>query len=412
MKIWPFSRSAPIEQRDSSVTAPDAVMEALWTGSASAASPLSGASALRVPAVAAAVRVISEAAATLYVRVMERGEDGTETEDKNHAVGVLLRGDANSWTSGFELVRDLTAEALTRDWGGMAWVNRVNGEIREVIRYTHAAMAVAYDPRTGEPTYRLDGQVIDPRNVIHVRGPFDRCALTLAAEAIGVAKEMERHAGSLFKNAARPGGVLETPKPLGDESVKKMLKGWSTTQQGSANAGKTPILWDGTTFRPITFNSVDSQFLELRTFQILEIARAFRVPPSMLFELDRATWSNSEQMGFEFLTYTLEPWLRALESALSRVLFSREERARYRIMFDRDDLTRADLTARATAISSLISAKVINPNEGRSWLDLAPYTGGEAFSNPHINTDQANMGHNGGPPLDDDKTEDDDNGSE
>ncbi|WP_275788595.1 phage portal protein [Pararhizobium gei] len=411
MKIWPFSRSAPIEQRDASLSAPDAVMEALWTGSATGAVAISGASALRVPAVAAAVRVISEAAATLDIRIMERAEDGTQTEDKNHPVGILLRGDANSWTSGFELIRDLAADALTRDWGGLAWVNRIGGDIREVIRYMPSAMSVAYDPQTGEPTYRLDGRVIDGRNVIHVRGPFDRSPLTLAAEAIGVAKEMERHAGNLFKNAARPGGVIETPKPLGDAAVKSMLRSWKLSQEGSANAGKTPILWDGTTFKQMSLNSVDSQFLELRTFQILEIARAFRVPPSMLFELDRATWSNSEQMGFEFLTYTLEPWLRALESALTRALLSREDRLRYRIMFDRDDLTRADLTARATAISSLISAKVINPNEGRSWLDLAPYAGGETFSNPHINTDAPGVGHNGGPPIDD-KTEEPGDGSE
>ena len=85
------------------------------------------------------------------------------------------------------------------------------------------------------------------------------------------------------------------------------------------------------------------------------------MPPSMLFQLDRATWSNAEQMGREFLTFTLEPWLRVIEAALSRALLSREERRTHRVLLDRDDLTRADLTARATAISSLISAKVRIP---------------------------------------------------
>lgn len=74
-------------------------------------------------------------------------------------------------------------------------------------------------------------------------------------------------------------------------------------------------------------------------------------------------------------------------------------------MFDRDDLTRADLTARATAISSLISAKVINPNEARSWLDLARYEGGDEFSNPHINPNAPGVDHNGGPPIDDEPPE-------
>ncbi|MGA1804433.1 phage portal protein [Rhizobium sp. HT1-10] len=378
----------------------DGVLHALWSGQSSGSVAVSGAAALRVPAVASAVRVISEAAATLDIRVVEVQADGTETPIPGHPVAAILTGDANPWTSGFELIRDLCADGLTRDWGGLAYVNRVRGEIREVIRYQPGAINVTYDPWTAEPTYRMDGQIVDIRNVVHVRCPFDRSPLTLAAEAIGVAQQMERHAAMLFKNGARPGGVIQTPKPLGDEGVRKMIKSWRAAHDGADKTGKTAILWDGAEFRQMMLNSVDSQFLELRKFQILEIARAFRVPPSMLFELDRATWSNSEQMGFEFLTYTLEPWLRALETALARALFTKEERKKFRISFDRDDLTRADLQVRAAAISSLISAKVINPNEGRSWLGMAGYSGGDDFSNPHINVDPS-MGHNGGPPLDD-----------
>lgn len=389
MRFWPFTRS-DIETRDEDVSDPDGVLAALWSGIGSGSVAVTGAEALRTPAVAGAVRVISEAAASLDIRVMEIDTDGVETEDRQHPIGVLLRSDTvNPWTAGFDLIRDLTGDALTRDWGGLAYINRVRGELREIVRYQPAAISVQYDPWTAEPTYRIDGKVVSSANIIHVRGPFDRCPLSLAAEAIGVAREMEKHAGNLFKRGARPGGVIETPKTLGDEGAKRMLKGWRQAMEGSDNAGKSGVLWDGATWRQMTLNSVDSQFLELRKFQILEIARAFRVPPSMLFELDRATWSNSEQMGREFLTYTLEPWLRALETALGRALLTREERGRYRISFDRDDLTRADLTARATAISSLVGSEVLNRNEGRDWLGLGPRDGGDEFGNPHINTKPA-----------------------
>ncbi|QCM09079.1 phage portal protein [Agrobacterium tumefaciens] len=405
MKIWPFSRSENIERRDANLADADGVLSALWSGAASGSVGISGAAALRVPAVANAVRVISEAAATLDVRIMERDENGVETEDKTHPVGLLLRGDVNGWTSGFELIRDLTAGALTNDAGGLAYINRVGEEIREIIRYQPSAITVQYDPQTGEPTYRVNGNVVPARNIVHVRGPFDKSPLTLAAEAIGAAKVMETHAGNLFKNGAKPGGIIESPKSLGDEGVKKMIKAWRLAHDGAANAGKTGILWDGASFKQMMLNSVDAQFIELRRFQILEICRAFRIPPSMLYELERATWSNSEQMGREFLTYTLEPWLRALEGSLARALLTRKERESFRILLDRDDLTRADLTARATAISSLISAKVLNPNEARSWLDLAPYTGGEEYGNPHINPNTPGFGHNGGPKLGDSKPE-------
>ncbi|TDK38597.1 phage portal protein [Rhizobium deserti] len=389
MKLWPFTPTEPIEKRDANVADEDGVLAALWSGLATGSVAISGAAALRVPAVASCVRVISEAAASLPVRIMERAADGTEAEDLDHPIGVMLRGDVNPWTSGFDLIRDLTADALTRDWGGLAFINRIGGEVREIVRYQASLISVEYDSKTGEPRYRIEGMSRRSSEILHVRGPFDRSPLTLAAEAIGAARVMESHASSLFKNGARPGGVIQSPKPLGDDGVKKMIKAWRLAHDGAEKTGKTAILWDGATFEQMMLNSVDSQFLELRTFQILEICRAFRVPPSMVFELDRATWSNSEQMGREFLIYCLEPWLRTLETSLARALLTREERQRFRILLDRDDLTRADLTARATAISSLISAKVLNPNEARSWLDLAPYAGGDEFMNPHTGSSQS-----------------------
>ncbi|MQW00881.1 phage portal protein [Sinorhizobium medicae] len=383
MLNW-LRKSPALETRDGTLASPDDLMVALWTGAAPGALTLSGPAALKVPAVSAAVRVISEAAASLDVSVVEAVGGGNEEARPDHPVSRLLRGDANPWTSGFELIRDLVADALTRNEGGLAWINWVGGDVREVIRYQASALSVAYDPVTREPTYRLNGGVISAQNVVHVRSPFESCPVTLAAKAIGVLAVMETHAGKLFQNGARPAGVIEMQKGLGDEGLKKMKAAWKASHEGAENAGKTAILWDGATFKTLTMNSTDAQFLELRTFQVLEVARAFRVPPSMLFELERATWSNSEQMGREFLTYTLEPWLKTLEGALGRALLTREERKRFRIVFDRDDLTRADLGERASAYSSLISSRVINPNQARKWEGLPPYDGGEEYVNPNI----------------------------
>lgn len=389
MRFWPRKSTPIVETKASGTSVPEDWLLELFGASVAGSLAVSSALALTVPAVAAAVRVISEAAATLDIDVVRIADDGTETVDNTHQVAALLRGDANPWTSGFELIRDLVSQALTSDAGGLAWVNRVNGRAVEVIRYDSGRISVQYDTGgTGEPTYRLNGQALNAADVIHLRGPFSRCAVSLAADAIGVAQIMEAHAGKLFKNGAKPAGVIEFEKGLSDEGLKKMRAAWRAAHEGADNAGKTAILWDGATFRPLTLNSTDAQFLELRTFQILEIARAFRVPPHMLFEMDRATWSNTESLGREFLTYTLEPWLRALEGALRRALFTAEERATYRVRFDRDDLTRADLQTRATAINSLVASRVLNPNEGRQWLDMAPYAGGEVFANPNTGSSQ------------------------
>ncbi|MAA98680.1 MAG: phage portal protein [Stappia sp.] len=387
MKIWPFKRKPPVEAK--SLASPEEWLREIFGISPPGSTALSASQALRVPAVQSAVRVISEAVASLDIKIMRIEAGGGEAEDRDHPAARLLQDEANAWTTSFELIRDLVSMALTSDAGGLAWVNRLNGEPREIIRYEPGAITVEYsDQRTNEPAYTLNNRRLDPGDVIHLRGPFTQCPLTLARDAIAVLSVMETHAARLFSTGARPGGVIETDKNVGDEGVKRMLAGWRAAQEGAANAGKTAILWDGAKWRQMTLNSVDAQFLELRKFQILEVARAFRVPPSMLFELDRATWSNSEQMGKEFLTYTLEPWLRALEGALRRALFTPEERPAYRVWFERDDLTRADLGTRATAYSSLIAARVLNPNEARGWEGLEPYAGGDEFANPNTGASQ------------------------
>lgn len=391
--MWPFRRQPLPEVKGLAQPSDDLYALFGLVPSTASAVPVTAESALKVPTVAAAIRLISEAVACLDVCVKEIGADGVETDVPDHPVLPLLRDEANDWTSGFELIRDLVIDALSDDVGGLAYVNRLEGgTVAEVIRYARAQITVTFDPVTGEPAYQMGGQPIPRSSMIHVRSPFGRAPLTLAREAIGVALALETHAGRLFGRGARPSGALKFPKGMGEESVKKARAAWRATHEGQDTGGQTAILYDGAEFEPFTLASTDAQFLENRRFQVLEIARAFRVPPSMIFDLERATWSNGEQQGMEFLLYTLEPWLRVVEGALRRTLLSPEERATHVIRFDRDDLTRADLQTRATAINSLIASRVLNPNEGRSWIGLGPYTGGEQFANPNITPAQPAIG--------------------
>ena len=383
MKLpWPFSRKT--------LTQPEDWLYEIFGGAAPNASgvTVSVDVALRVPAVSAAIQIISEACASLDVMVMAVDADGKETPDPQNKVLPLLRDQANDWTSGSDMIRDLVASALTRDAGGLAYVNRVDGRVMELIQYQPGIIAVEYDTVTGEPSYKIDSRPVPSQNIVHVRAPLGKAPLTLARETIGIATVMQRHAARLFGRGARPSGALIFPKGMGEESVRKARTAWRTTHEGEDTGGQTAILYDGADFKPFTFNSVDSQFQQLWLFMIQEIARAFNLPAPMLGDLSRATWSNSEQKGREFLSYTLEPWLRHLEGALRRALFSEDDRARYAIRFDRDDLTRADLTARATAISTLISSRTLNPNEAREWLGLQPYAEGNTFANPNTGSSQ------------------------
>lgn len=390
MRIWnPFRKSVSAEVK--SLASPDAEMMALFglVDATSAGIVISHADALRVPAVANAIQLISEAVASLDVTV-KRIEGGSESDIPGHPVLTLLRDEANSFTSGFELIRQIVRDALMDDRGGMAWVNRVNGEPREIIRYRRSVLQYDIDLDTGERFYKIHSRSVPARDVIHLLPPHERSPLSMAMNAIGVAVALDRHAAGLFGRGARPSGALQIPKGMGEEAVKAARSAWRQAHEGE-DQGRTAILFDGMEFVPFTFNSTDAQFLENRKFQIQEVGRAFNIPAPMLGDLDRATWSNSEQKGREFLSYTLEPWLRGLEGALRRALFSDEERATHVIRFDRDDLTRADLSTRATVINSLIASQTINPNEGRDWLGLPPRDGGDAFMNPNISVAQPTM---------------------
>lgn len=395
MKIWPSSKTTKLQERvealeqKSGTAVPEDWLMELFTGSVANAAPVSAATALTVPAVSAAVRVISEACATLQVKIVTIDDKGHAEPDNSHPAYSLLTGQANDWLSGFELIRDLVSQALCNDAGGFAWINRVDGKPFEIIQYDSGNIGVQYDPKgTGEPTYRLNGKKIKSDDVIHLRGPFSRCPLTLAKQAITAAHVMEKHTVNLFANGARPGGVIENEKSMGDEGSRKMLIAWKAAQEGANNSGKTAVLWDNAKWKPMTLNSVDAQFLELRRFTIEEIARVFNIPAPMIGDLTRATWSNSEQKGKEFLSYTLEPWLRALEAALTRALFNRDERKSWKVIFERDDITRVDLATRATAYSSMIASRLYSPNEIRAMEGASPYEGGDERVNPNTGNSQ------------------------
>lgn len=386
--MWPFSTKAapPVEAKAAS----DLVTPEEWFATHFGGGPdditVTAHAALQVPAVASAIRLISEAAASLDVRVQEKVK-GVWTEVPNHPATRLLNVEANEWTSGFELTRGLLIEALTSDPGGFALVTRSSDNRPIAIRkYKPGIIQVEFSQAgDGKPLYKMNGKALVASDVIHIRNAFNTAPISHARDAISFARGLQAYGKALFQNGARPGGLLKTTKPLGDKGVETMLKGWAAAFGGAQNSGKTPVLWDGTDYQQLGLSSTDAQFLENRRFQNEEIARAFRVPPTMIFDLERGTWGNAEQMGREFLTYCLEPWLRELEGAYGRAMLSEDERRNHRILFDRDDLTRASLTERATAISSLIANTSISPNEARTWLlDLPPRDGGDAYVNPAI----------------------------
>jgi phage portal protein BeeE len=221
--MWPFNKPAPVAVEIKSLGDPTAELLELF-GAIPAGTSISNAEALSVPAVSAAVRIIAEAAASLDLTV-KRKVGSAEEDVADHPALKLPTGQANGWTSGFELIRDLVAGALTKDTGALCYVTKVSGQPRELIIYRDGIITVDEDDKTGEPKYRIGGQFASSKNIMRVRGPFTKCPLSMARSAISTASAMEAYANGLWTNGARPGGVIETPNKLGSEGVKAMLAG-------------------------------------------------------------------------------------------------------------------------------------------------------------------------------------------
>jgi HK97 family phage portal protein len=348
---------------------------------------------MRVPAVAAAVQLISSTVGTLPAKVFVRSDDGTKVGDFDHPAFQLVHTDANDWTSAAQLRSQLTIDALLHG-NGYAFANRVNGRVVEFIRLAPETITILADSATGEPLYRVsstEGQKIYAlREILHipallVDGLCGVSPVHLAREAIGLALTLEQHAARLFGRGGRPSGVLKFPNKLGSETAQRISQSWHTAHAGDAS-GKTAVLEEGGDFVPLTFNSVDLQFLELRKWQINEIARAFRVAPTLLMELDRATWSNSEELGRQFLQFSILPWLRTWESSYRRVLLNPDERRTHSIEFIVDDLLRADTATRAEAYARFRSMGVMTANEVRELENLPARADGDKLENPFTTT--------------------------
>lgn len=353
--------------------------------------------AIAVPAVAAAVSLISGSCATLPAKVF-LDDKGINLPDPSHPAFKLIHRDANAWTSASDFRASLTTDALLHG-NGYAFVNRINGRPFELIRLDPQSVTIYVDAITGEPSYTVNftsgGSRSYPwQDILHLPAPGPAplktpyavggvSPINYAREAIGLALVLEKHGSQLFSRGGKPSGILSFENKLGFEAAKRISESWHAAHAGD-NAGRTAVLEEGGRFTPLTFSSVDLQFLEIRRFQILEIARAFRVPPQFLYDLDRATWSNAESQNQEFLTFSLMPWLKAWESAYERCLLTEEERNSYCVQFETDGLLRADTAARASAYASLRAAGVISANEIRAKENLPPHPEGDSLINPYV----------------------------
>ena len=331
-----------------------------FLGGTTAGKAVTEQSAMQLTAVYSCVRILSEAIAGLPLHLYRYTEDGGKEKALNHPLYPLLHDEPNPEMASFNFRETLMSHLLV--WGNAfaQVIRNGKGEIVALYPLMPNRMKVDRDDAgrlyysyqmadSDAPTMKNGTVILKPSDVLHIPGlGFDGLVgyspIAMAKNAIGMALATEEYGAKFFANGATPGGLLEYPGTVKDPD--RVRDSWNRGFSGSQNAGKVAILEQGMKYTPVSIAPEQAQFLETRKFQINEIARIFRIPPHMIGDLDKSSFSNIEQQSLEFVKYTLDPWVVRWEQALSRSLFTPEEKKRYFFKFNVEGLLRGDYQSR------------------------------------------------------------------
>ena len=232
--------------------------------------------------------------------------------------------------------------------------------------------------RDGKRFYTTNGIPVPSENILHIRwwtppqAAIGLSPLEMQKTTIGLALAMERHLAQFYAQGATPSSVLEVDGDLTVEQAKVLQETWETQNK---RRRRPAVLTNGMKWRSVQTSAADAEMNETRAEQIAQIARIFRVPAYMIGARgDSQTYQNNESAGMHFVTYTLLPWLRRIEVAISSLMPTPR-----RVVFDTSYFLRADTINRYRAHQVGIMSGFITPNEARQVENLEPYEGGDDF---------------------------------
>lgn len=341
-------------------------------------------SAMQMTAVYSCVRILSEAIASLPLNVYRYNEEGGKEKAYDHPLFRLLHDEPNPEMTSFIFRETLMTHLLL--WGNAyaQIIRNGKGEVIALYPLMPDRMSVDRDERghlyyrytknsDDAPTMEGSTVVLDPSDVLHVPGlGFDGLVgyspIAMAKNAIGLAIAAEEYGSKFYANGASPSAVLEHPGTLKDPG--KVRDSWNAAFGGSSNSHKVAVLEEGLKYTPISISPNEAQFLETRKFQINEIARIFRVPPHMVGDLEKSSFSNIEQQSLEFVKYTLDPWVIRWEQALFRALLNEEEKKNYFFKLNVEGLLRGDYASRMNGYATARQNGWMSANDIRELEDL------------------------------------------
>ena len=355
-----------------------------FMGSSTSGKRVNERSAMQMTAVYSCVRILSEAVAGLPLHLYQYTDKSSREKAVDNPLFFLLHDEPNTEMTSFVFRETLMTHLLL--WGNAysQIIRNGKGEVVGLYPLMPDRMTVNRDEK-GRLYYEYmvssddaktlkDGTVrLSPYDVLHIPGlGFDGLAgyspIAMAKNAIGLAIAAEEYGSKFYANGATPSGILEYPGTV--KEPDKVRESWNAGFGGSSNAHKIAVLEEGMKYTPISISPNEAQFLETRKFQINEIARIFRVPPHMVGDLEKSSFSNIEQQSLEFVKYTLEPWLVRWEQAMQRSLIPQDDKSKYFIKFNVDGLLRGDYQSRMQGYATARQNGWMSANDIRELENL------------------------------------------
>jgi HK97 family phage portal protein len=345
--------------------------------------------AMQLTTVFSCVRVLSESVGMLPCKLM-RTDGKNRVSAINHPLHNILTSAPNGYMTAQEFW-ELLVLCLCLRGNFYAYKVKVLGKLTELLPIDPASVTPKLSSEWGvvyEVTFPSGVKdVLTQDDIWHVRGmTIDGLTglnpVAYARQAISLGLATEEHGARLFGNGAVTSGVLQTDQILSDDAFKRLKKQFEDEHQGLANAHKPIILEMGLNWKPVALNQQDSQFLETRKFQRDEICAIYRVPPHLVANLERATFSNIEHQSLSFVNYSLVPYLTRIESRISVGLLAPNERGNLYAKFNAGALLRGDLKSRYESYGKGINWGILSPNDARELEDMNPYEGGNVYLTP------------------------------
>lgn len=334
------------------------------------------------------VRIIAGTLAMLPLKLYERIDERSKQPARSMGLFSLLHDAPNEEQTSYEY-REMQ-EGFALVWGNCYAQKLYNGRGEVAALWPLVPWRVTPErSRSQTLVYRVQlpgndgGTVTLPADdVLHIRGFTSTGTagdnpVTAFRNAIGMALAAEEFGGRFFGNGLSPSGILEHPKTIGKEAAKNLRESTQERQGGLLNAHRFMILEEGMKWHQLTMDPEKAQALEMRKFQVTEVARVLNLPPHFLKDLDRATFSNIEQQGQEFVTYTMQPWLTNWEQRMNKSLLLPSQRSRFFTKFEFRGLLRGDSAARSAFYNAMFNMGAYSPNQILEHEDEEPVPGGD-----------------------------------